>query len=130
MCFESSSFEYGTVLFFIATLVFTERAPVEQSSPHVLLFFCGRVCICFLQFLMLVVDHQTWNWNEPDGAEQLDTEEGASRDSEVNELPLNFTEEPQNKWEKLLRARYECFPPWTFASCKVRRGEEVLITLH
>jgi hypothetical protein len=50
---------------------------------------------------------QTWNWNEPDG---VDTEEGAPRDSEVEDTPLNFTEEHQNKWEKLLRARYKGFP--------------------
>jgi len=70
----------------------------------------------------LVGDQQTWNWNEPDVAQQVDTGEGAPRDSEVNDIPLNFTEEHENKWEKLLRARYKGFLPQTFPSCKVRRN--------
>lgn len=56
---------------------------------------------------MLVVDHQTWDWAELDGAEQVDSEEGAPKDSEVNDMQFNFTEEQQNKLEKLLRGRYE-----------------------
>lgn len=55
---------------------------------------------------MTVVDSQTWTWNEQDCGEQMDNEEDSPRDIEIAENPLNPSVE-QNKWEELLRLRYE-----------------------
>lgn len=64
-----------------------------------------------LTIFLLIVDYQTWNWNEADSAEQADTVEGASRSSPSHDSALRVcsTEEHYIKWEKLLRARYGVF---------------------
>jgi hypothetical protein len=54
-----------------------------------------------------VVDPQTWTWNEPGRPERVGSEEGAARDIGAVENPLKSTVEEQNKWEELLRPRYE-----------------------
>ena len=63
---------------------------------------------------MAVVDPQTWTWNEPDGAEQVGSDEDAARNIEASENPLNSAVEEQNIWDELLRARYEVFGALTF----------------
>ena len=57
------------------------------------------------------MDHQTWNWNEADGADQVDTMDGASRDSPSHDSALTScsTKEHHIKWEKVLLARYGVF---------------------
>ncbi|XP_024393478.1 protein CHROMATIN REMODELING 4 isoform X4 [Physcomitrium patens] len=49
---------------------------------------------------------KTWTWNEQDCGEQMDNEEDSPRDIEIAENPLNPSVE-QNKWEELLRLRWE-----------------------
>lgn len=50
---------------------------------------------------------KTWTWNEPGRPERVGSEEGAARDIGAVENPLKSTVEEQNKWEELLRPRWE-----------------------
>ncbi|CAK9274903.1 unnamed protein product [Sphagnum jensenii] len=50
---------------------------------------------------------KTWDWSEQDGLEEVEAEEVTAKDSDMAASKTDTTEEEENKWEKLLRTRWE-----------------------